>query len=292
MDAAIRQAINTLKNDRSHGAGWLTRQAIRILGKAAAGSKAATVSSLAKEVKTVAAALLIARPGMVSVANYVLIFDEEFKQNAAGVRTVAAQKKQCASIAGKLVNHCEQASAAAARKAAALIDNKSIILTCSYSSSVCDALKAARENGRDFRVLAAESKSSGKSFGRLMARELKKTGIIAKIFPDDQAGWHIARADMVLLGTDAVSQQGWMINGTPSLELCRWAKKRKMPVYVVCDIAKIDAHGILATMREPVEGFDMVPFELVAAFITGAGMLKPDDIYNIKPGNLFNNQHA
>jgi translation initiation factor 2B subunit (eIF-2B alpha/beta/delta family) len=292
MDAAVRRAINSLKKDRTHGAVQLTVQAIGILGKTAAVSKAATNASLNKEIKAVSAALLMARPSMVSIANYVLHFNDEFSRNAHNAGTIAAYKKQCSSIVRNLVKHCEKAAESAAQRAATLINNRSILLTCSYSSSVNNTLKLARLNGLEFRVLAAESRSGSISYGRITARHLKKASMAVQTFPDDQVGWHMARCDMVLLGTDAISQQGWMINGTPSLEICLWAKKRKMPVYVVCETAKIDVRGILATMREPVEGFDIVPLDLVTAFITDSGTYKPDDIYNLKSADLFGNSNA
>lgn len=289
MDTAVREAINTLRDDRVHGASWLTMQAIKILGNAAKASDASTVSNLFSELKKVAAALLMSRPGMVSVANYILKFTDELESQSAVAHDVKSLKKILSAFSTRLLKHCRHSSYVTIQNASAVIKSKSIIMTCSYSSTVCGTLQAAGKNGLDFRVMAADSSSGGKLYGRLTARRLVRYGIVTKIFPDDQIGWRIAAADMVLLGADAVSNEGWMINGTPSFELCRWASRRKKPVYVVCETAKVDVHGILAPMHEPVEGFDRVPLDLIKAFITERGMIGPEETCKIKSTDLFYN---
>jgi translation initiation factor 2B subunit (eIF-2B alpha/beta/delta family) len=282
MDPSVRLALTRLKADSTHGAGWLTVQALKTLKKAATGSHASTTSVLTRELESVATGLLNARPGMVSIANYVLRFIDEFRKAAVEHKGLAALKKSCSSITGNLISELAQASSASSRNASERITSQAIPITCSYSASVYDTLVCAQSKGLDFRVLAVESGAGQKAYGKMLARKLKRAGIICQVIPDDQIGWQVPRADFVLLGADSISRQGWMINGTPSLELCQWAKKRKMPVYIVCETSKIDARGLLATMRQPPEGFDMLPLDMVTEFITERGPVKPAEIYDFK----------
>jgi translation initiation factor 2B subunit (eIF-2B alpha/beta/delta family) len=282
MDPRVRLALIALKADCTHGAGWLTGQALKTLRKAAAGSKASTTSALTRELETLATGLLDARPGMVCIANYVLRFIDEYRQAAVQRKGLAALKKSCSSIARNLISDLAQASSALSRNASELITVHAIPITCSYSASVFDTLVCAKGKGLDFRVMAVESGAGQKAYGKMLARKLKRAGVICHVVPDDQIGWQIPRADFVLLGADAVSRQGWMINGTPSLELCQWAKRRKMPVYIVCETAKFDVRGLLTTMREPPEGFDMMPLDMITEFITERGPVKPDEVYGFQ----------
>jgi translation initiation factor 2B subunit (eIF-2B alpha/beta/delta family) len=83
----------------------------------------------------------------------------------------------------------------------------------------------------------------------------------------------------MLCGADGISFQGWMINGTPSLELAQMALRRGRPFYAVCTISKIDARGLTAGWREADPGFNLLPLELLSGLVTERGILQPEDIY-------------
>jgi len=78
MKAAITKSINAIRQDRKHGASLLTSAAIRVLLDAC-DARSAAGPRFSSEVLEIADALLMARPGMVSIANYALKFMEEFK---------------------------------------------------------------------------------------------------------------------------------------------------------------------------------------------------------------------
>lgn len=208
------------------------------------------------------------------------------------VKVLEKLKKNGVDITDRLIKHREKSAASAARQAAKLIGRRTIILTCSYSSSVCSALELARRKGVDFKVLAVESLHGKISYGRLTAGRLEKAGIVCRIVPDSQVRWHVARADTVLIGADSVSLQGWLINGSPTLEVAEIAARRAIPVYSICEKAKFDVRGFITGMRRPEPGFDMVPLDLVTAFITESGLLKPDDIYNFSFEDIFGGRLA
>jgi translation initiation factor eIF-2B subunit delta len=112
------------------------------------------------------------------------------------------------------------------------------------------------------------------------------------VVPDDQIGWHVARADVILCGADAVSLHGWLINGAPSLELAEVAARKKKPFYIVCETAKFDVRGFLAGLRRAEPGFDMVPLELVTGIVTERGVLTVDDALKFTVDELFGGWHA
>ena len=292
MASHIQKSINSLKQDNNHGAGYLTEQALKILRTAIIESAALSINKLTGEVDSVADALINARPGMVSIANYAIQFKEALDAVALKSRTPESLKKKGIIIAESLFRYSEKSSQFTARNAVKLIGRHNIVMTCSYSSAVCNTLKRARHNGIDFKVLVVESDHNKISYGEMTANELKKSGIIYRLVPDSQIRWQMARADIVLTGADAVSLHGWIINGTPSLELVQIARRRRKPIYSICEIAKFDVRGFLTGTRESEPGFDAVPLELFGGIVTEAGFLKTDDILAFTINDLFRSQRV
>jgi translation initiation factor 2B subunit (eIF-2B alpha/beta/delta family) len=287
MIASLRKSINGLKKDREHGAGWLAVRALEILREAASLDPAVSTYKLLASLAAVTDALLEARPAMVSIANYALYYRDEIASAASTSRSPQRLKKAAFSIADRLIKLHQKSSAAAARNAARLVAARSIVMTCSYSSAVCSALEMARRGGRDFKVLAVESRHRKVSYGEMTLQRLQQSGISGRIVPDSQVGWQAARADLMLCGADSVSLHGWMINGTPSLELAQMAQRRGRPFYAVCEISKIDARGLTAGLRETEPGLDLVPLELLSGLVTEKGILQPEEIYKFKLENII-----
>ena len=279
MIALLRKSINGLKKDREHGAGWLTGRALEILREAASLDPAITVDKLLASLGGVTGALLEVRPAMVSIANYALHFQDEVGAAALTSRSPQRLKKAAFSIADRLIKLHKKSAAAASRNAAKLVTARSIVITCSYSSAVCSALELAKRGGRDFKVLAIESRHKKISYGELTLQRLKQSGIVGNIVPDSQIGWQAARADLMLCGTDSVSLHGWWINGSPTLELAQMAQRRGRPFYAVCDTSKFDARGLMAGIEQVEQGFDQVPLDLVTGLVTEKGVLQAEDVY-------------
>jgi len=283
----LRKRVNDLKKDREHGAGWLTERALEILREAASLDQAASADKFLASLAGVITALLEARPSMVSIANYALYYRDELASAALTSRSPQRLKKAAFSIADRLIKLHQKSTAAASRNAARLVTRRSIVMTSSYSSAVCNALEIARKGGRDFKVLAVESRHRKISYGELTLRRLQQSGISGKIVPDSQLGWQAARADLMLCGADSVSLRGWLINGTPSLELAQMALRRGRPFYAVCEISKIDARGLTAGLREAEPGLDLLPLELFSGLVTERGILQPEDIYKFTVGDIM-----
>lgn len=287
MIAALRKSINSLKKDREHGAGWLTLRALEILREAASLEQAATADKFVASLGSVIAALSEARPAMVSIANYSLYYRDEMTSAASTSKSPQRLKKAAFSIADRLIKFHQKSTAAAARNAARLISGRSIVMTCSYSSAVCAALELAKCGGRDFKVLAVDSRFKKISYGELTLQRLEQCGISGKIVPDSQVSWQAARADLVLCGADSISLHGWLINGSPSLMLAQVARRKGRPFYAVCEISKIDARGLTAGLRETDPGFDLLPLELLSGLVTERGTMQPAEVYKLTIEDLI-----
>jgi len=123
-----------------------------------------------------------------------------------------------------------------ARTAYKWIRTGSSILTHSKSRVVLQILKEAYKKNGNFNVYVCESCPDNS--GKAMVKELKAAGINATTVVDASVGALMEKIDFVLLGAEAVVENGGVINkiGTNTISLC--AKMLNKPVYVAVESFK------------------------------------------------------
>jgi len=136
---------------------------------------------------------------------------------------------------------------------------------------------------------------------RLTAWECQQEGIPCTLITDNAAG-HLMRegeVDVVLVGADRIAANGDVANKIGTYTLAVLARRHGLPFYVAAprstvDLALADGTGIPLEERPPQElvgyrglrwapdgvavrnpAFDVTPAELVSAFVTEAGVLRP-----------------
>lgn len=116
------------------------------------------------------------------------------------------------------------------------IKNGMVILVHGYSSTIVHALTESKKLGLNFKVLVTEGRPE--NCGELMAKALSEKGIEVKIILDSSIGYHVKDIDCILVGADAVCENGGVINqiGTFTLAIC--AKNYKKPFYVMVECLK------------------------------------------------------
>ncbi|MCX8125693.1 MAG: hypothetical protein N3E40_00920, partial [Dehalococcoidia bacterium] len=176
--------IREIVRDRAHGAGWLSRRALAIMKTGALESRAESNEEFLAELASIGDRLLNSRPSMASLANEVALCYSKACSLAGSSHSVAELRELVSNMAGELEKAAERASLLAAREGARLIRDGDTVVTGSYSSVVCQLLIQARDSGKRFRVLVAESLSGGESFGERLRCELAQRGIMVTLFPD------------------------------------------------------------------------------------------------------------
>jgi methylthioribose-1-phosphate isomerase len=161
-------------------------------------------------------------------------------------------------------------------------------------------LYLAREAGVEFRVFADETRPVLQG-ARLTAWELHEAGIDVTLICDNMAARIMAEGlvDLVIVGTDRVTANGDVVNKIGTSALAILCQHFGIPFYVACPASTFDPNtpsgdkvpieernpdevrgfgGVLTAppgvkVRNP--AFDVTPHELVTAFITDKGVLKP-----------------
>jgi methylthioribose-1-phosphate isomerase len=158
---------------------------------------------------------------------------------------------------------------------------------------------AKAEAGEPVQVLASETRPLLQG-ARLTAWELNEAGIPVTLLPDTAAGAAIARGlvDCVIVGCDRVAANGDTANKIGTYSLAVLAGANDIPFYVAGPMTSFDPDvadgtGIVIEQRAADEvrmvgdkvvtpdvdvfnpAFDVTPAELVTAFVTDCGVLRP-----------------
>jgi len=275
VNSEIIEKLNKLKNDRVHGAGWLSRQAISTLNLAINESQARTVADFVEEIRTVAAELIKARPSITSIANYINQFLQQVILRSQSEKNLASLKSFAKAKGNELIKSSVRAVSKAVEYGCGIITDFDTVITCSYSSTVCKVLELSRQRETKFRVIVAESRFKDKAYGEITAEQLMKHQIPAEIIRDGNVQLRISKVDKALVGADSITADGYLINGIPTFTLAQAAKKKKIPFYTICETAKFDTQGYTAKAPDLEPGFDKTPLDLITGIVTEKGTMQP-----------------
>ena len=132
--------------------------------------------------------------------------------------------------------------------------------------------------------------------GHRSVRDLHDHGIPVTLMIDAAMGEAVANTDIVVVGADSISADGYLLNKTGTLPLAMCCQVLDKPLYVLCDTLKFSPQlraQILVEDR-PVEEvlqkgeedgfsvwnryFEWTPVEMVTFFITERGAFAPDQL--------------
>jgi translation initiation factor eIF-2B subunit delta len=199
--------------------------------------------------------------------------------------------KSARDAALRFIESAGRAYRATASQAAALINERSTVLTHSRSSTVLAALLETKRAGRSFRVIATESRPMLE--GRSLAASLSSEGISVTLIADSAVGLALSKVDIILLGADKLTATD-VINKIGTRVIALAARERDLPVYVLCDTSKFISKDYYETARgkkdpaelwnNPPNGveleniyFEPTPIGLFARIVTEDGLLSADE---------------
>ncbi|MFC6975523.1 translation initiation factor eIF-2B [Halomicroarcula sp. GCM10025709] len=202
--------------------------------------------------------------------------------------TVAAAKAVLEAAVDEVVTEVESSKAAAAERAATLIEDGDVLLTHENSSTVMATLEQALDDGKQFELYVTESRP--RYLGRRTARQLRdRDGVDVTLVVDGAAGYAVRKCDRVLVGMNCLIEDR-MYNRIGTYPIVATAADQGVPVAVVASSAKFIGGGFTfqntyrspsEVMLEPPEGFavenpgyDEVPTRLLDVVVTEDTMLE------------------
>jgi len=148
------------------------------------------------------------------------------------------------------LKHFEEAKEKISEFASRKIENNMVVFTHCHSSTVTKALIEAKKQGKKFEVYNTETRPLFQ--GRITAAELAKAGIKVTHFVDSAARLALKKSDLFLMGADAITTEGKVINKIGSELFAEIANKLEVPLYICTDSWKFDPKTIFG-YEEPIE---------------------------------------
>jgi ribose 1,5-bisphosphate isomerase len=277
----ISRAIESIAQDRTHGASWLARDAANVLTHWLEGCPAQTAAEFLSGLREVAAALAQAQPSMAAVSNAVgaVVY-------AAGEKApdgFPAMRRAALARARQIIHGWEKVCQRIVRRAERAVP-AGVIMTHSYSATTFAVLERLASRGSPIIVTESAPLNEGRTTARLLARLSTPVTLIS----DAQAAAFMPEAAAVLVGADTVFANGAVVNKVGTCALALIAREARVPFYVAAETLKV-APGRPEVAQDapeqrqpgltiPAVYFDLTPPRLLTALITEEGVFAPKEI--------------
>jgi ribose 1,5-bisphosphate isomerase len=217
---------------------------------------------------------------------------------AANTEKVDALSKNVDGNASQFLKDLEATRERTAEIGAKRIRDGSVVFTHCHSSTVTRLLAKAKEDGRNFKVICTETRPAFQ--GRITAKELVDLGIETTFIVDSAARSFMGNVDLVIVGADAITSEGNVVNKIGSSGIAVLAHEARVPFYVVSELLKFDPETLQGEcekieQRSPAEiwseapakltvhnpAFDVTPNRYIHGIICEEGIIAPQAIVEV-----------
>lgn len=314
----VDEVAADIRSLKIQGARRIARAALEALASAATLSKAKHPSDLYNDLLKAAHALEATRPTEPMMRNaledclrHTLIYARTHPSGEVGeiVRALVEHQRE-------LLEDMQAAGAKIAKFGAAEIPPGAHVMVHCHSSTLMATLIEAHKMGKGLEVTCLETRPLFQ--GRLSARELAAAGLPVRLAVDSAAGSLMDKMDVVMVGADAITAEGDLVNkiGTHTLAqlafahsvkflctaelfkydpLTRWGRAEPIEQRDISEVwedgryARESAAG--GGMDGPVllpkgvqvhnPAFDRTPARLIFAYVTEEGLVPPRELAHV-----------
>ena len=142
------------------------------------------------------------------------------------------------SASRKFLKDLEDSKERIAEIGARRIRDRSVVFTHCHSSTVTYLLEKARHEGKNFEVICTETRPL--SQGKTTAKEMLNLGVKTTMIVDSAARYFMNQANLVIVGSDAITSEGNVINKIGTSMIALAAHEARTPFYVVSELLKFD----------------------------------------------------
>lgn len=233
---SVKNTVEEIQKMRIQGASNVAIAAIKAIEKLANESHATNKKELLRELYQAKQLLFESRetePLMRNSIRWIIRqVEQSRKTEARQLSTVVSRASQ------RFLKNLQESNEKIAEIGSKRIRNGSVILTHCHSSVVTHMLARAVENKVVFEVMCTETRPIFQ--GRKTAKEMLDLGLKTSFIVDSAARFLMNKIDLVVVGADAITSEGNVVNkiGTSSVALA--ASEARIPFYVVTELLKFD----------------------------------------------------
>ena len=173
-----------------------------------------------------------------------------------------------------------------------------LVFTHCHSSTVTRMIAKAKADGKNFSVICTETRPAFQ--GRITAREMVELGVQTMFIVDSAARSYMGDVDLVVVGADAITSEGNVVNKIGTSSIAVLANEARKPFYVVSELLKFDPETLYGAyerieQRNPSEvwkeapeklsvrnpAFDVTPSRYIHGLICEEGVIAPQSIVEV-----------
>lgn len=295
MNKTVRRIVSNIKSLRIQGARNIAKAAVDALASESSSFEGSSRNAYFSALLVAADELAAARPTEPMLRNYLNYVLSYVQRNHDA--SVSELKRLVLSLQKSIHKDMEKSKLAIVEYGATLIKEGGTYFTHCHSSTVIGIFAKAFDNGKDFSVIACETRPLYQ--GVRTAKELALHGIPITLIVDSAAYSYIRRCDAVFVGADAVTASGDLINKIGTAGIAHFARSFEIPFYSAAELYKFDyltkwGVPVPIEQRSPDEvlrmarkmrnlkianpAFDITLADHIAAYITEKGIIPPQSI--------------
>ncbi len=296
MQKSVLLAAERIKRLEVQGARNVAITAIKAIEEGAKESKAKHKEEFLKELLEAKDILFASRetePLMRNAIRYVMHAVE--KSDEEKVKELV---DLISSVSKQFLENLERSKEEIANIGSKRIRSYSKILTHCHSSTVSHMLKRAKREGKSFEVICTESRPVFQ--GRITVKEMLDAGIKTTLIVDSAARFVMNEVNLVVVGADAITSEGNVINKIGTSMIALAASEARTPFYVVSELLKFDPLTIYGDYEkieerssreiweEPPQGliirnpaFDVTRRDFIHGIICEEGIVSPQSIIEV-----------
>jgi ribose 1,5-bisphosphate isomerase len=295
---SVDETAEKIKSMEIRGAGRIARAAAEALRDHALATKAASYPAFRQKMERAADLLIATRPTAVSLPNAVHIV-------MAGLdpaKTVEEARFGVVQSADRFILSSQQAVEKIAQFGARHIRDGDTILTHCNSEAALGCIIEAHRSGKEITVFATEVRPRNQ--GLITIRTLNDAGVKTSFIVDSAVRSFIHDVDLVIVGADAVTVNGAVVNKIGTSQVAHTAAEARVNMIVAAETYKFAPRTIIGELIEIEEragsevlsdeiartlpnvivrnpAFDVTPAEFIDLIVTEAGAIPPQMAYVI-----------
>jgi ribose 1,5-bisphosphate isomerase len=292
----LKETAAKIKSMEIRGAGRIARAAAGELRDYAGRITTRDLDDFNKKMKYAAELLISTRPTAVSLPNAV----------RAVMRYVGENPEEAKASVRKLADEFIAGSENAVKKigeiGARRVRDGDTIMTHCNSSAAISIMAEAHASGKKINVIATESRP--RMQGHLTIKQLDSLGIETSLIVDSAVRYFMKDIDLVIMGADAVTANGSVINKIGTSQVALAAHEARKNVIIAAETYKFSPGTLLGELVEIEErdsdeviskeklsefsnvrvknpAFDITPREYIDLICTEVGAIPPEMAYVI-----------
>ncbi|NYT06979.1 MAG: ribose 1,5-bisphosphate isomerase [Methanomicrobiales archaeon] len=241
----VSDTAEKIKKMEIRGAGRIARAAVAALRDEAERATAPDLPAFREAIGHAAGLLLATRPTAVSLPNAVHLVMGSL---SGDIHSVAEAKERFSAACTRFITRSGEAVDRIGTIGARHIRDGDVVMTHCNSETALACLLQAHRNGTRFEVFATEVRPRNQ--GHLTIRTLNDAGIRTSFIVDSAARYFMKEVDLVVVGADAVTVNGAVINKIGTSQIALAAHESRTSVMVAAETYKFAPRTILGEWIE------------------------------------------